>query len=74
MLYAKNAKIYIAARSEKKAQKAIDDIKKAALKSTGYLSFLHLDLADLPTVKAAAETYLSKEAKLQVLFNNAGAY
>lgn len=31
-----------------------------------------LDLADLSTIKASAEEFLSKEDKLHVLFNNAG--
>ena len=34
--------------------------------------FLELDLADLTTIKASAEKFLSKETKLDVLFNNAG--
>lgn len=72
MLYAKNAKVYIAARSEEKANKAIDDIKKAAPASTGALVFLHLDLGDLNTVKVAAQNFLAREEKLHVLFNNAG--
>jgi retinol dehydrogenase-12 len=36
------------------------------------LVFLHLDLSDLTTIKASAESFLSKENKLHVLFNNAG--
>jgi retinol dehydrogenase-12 len=36
------------------------------------LAFLRLDLADLTTIKASAEEFLSKETKLHVLFNNAG--
>lgn len=40
--------------------------------STGELVFLHLDLADLSTIKASAAEFLSKESRLHVLFNNAG--
>ncbi|CAI6340537.1 unnamed protein product [Periconia digitata] len=72
MLYSKNAKIYIAARSEEKAVKAIDDIKQAEPSSTGDLVFLRLDLADLTTIKASAQQFLDKEQRLDVLFNNAG--
>jgi retinol dehydrogenase-12 len=36
------------------------------------LIFLELDLADLTTIKASAEKFLSNETKLHVLFNNAG--
>ena len=33
---------------------------------------MRLDLADLSTIKASAQEFLSKESKLHVLFNNAG--
>ena len=72
VLYAKNAKVYVACRSEEKATKAIAHIKKVAPKSKGELVFLSLDLADLTKVKAAAQSFLTQESKLHVLFNNAG--
>ncbi|KAK3689261.1 hypothetical protein B0T22DRAFT_169306 [Podospora appendiculata] len=72
VLYAKNAKVYVACRSEEKATKAIEAIKKRAAGSKGELVFLSLDLADLAKVKAAAQTFLDQEFKLHVLFNNAG--
>jgi NAD(P)-dependent dehydrogenase (short-subunit alcohol dehydrogenase family) len=72
MLYTKNAKIYIAARSQAKALSAISSIKASYPQSTGSLSFLHLDLADLSTIKASGQEFLSKEPKLHVLFNDAG--
>jgi len=34
--------------------------------------YLHLDLSDLSTIKASAQEFLSKEERLDVLFNNAG--
>lgn len=71
-LYAKNAKVYVACRSEQKAAEAIESIKKSAPKSNGELIFLSLDLADLTKVKAAAQSFLAQESKLHVLFNNAG--
>jgi NAD(P)-dependent dehydrogenase (short-subunit alcohol dehydrogenase family) len=74
ILYSKNAKVYVAARSEEKAGKAIEAIKKVYPKSTGELVFLYLNLADLTTIKASAEEFLSKETKLHVLFNNAGVW
>ncbi|KAI1167992.1 hypothetical protein F5B18DRAFT_341598 [Nemania serpens] len=72
MLYSKHAKVYIVARSESKANAAIDDIKKAEPNSRGELVFLKLDLADLSTIKASVQEFLQKEKKLHVLFNNAG--
>lgn len=72
ILYTKNAKVYVAARSEDKAKGAIEDIRKAAPSSTGSLVFLHLDLSDLNSVKAAVQSFTEQEEKLHVLFNNAG--
>ncbi|KAI8631156.1 hypothetical protein F5Y19DRAFT_473555 [Xylariaceae sp. FL1651] len=72
MLYSKNAKVYIAARSEAKGLQAIEAIKEAEPNSSGELAFIRLDLADLRTVKASAQEFLKRETKLHVLFNNAG--
>lgn len=36
------------------------------------MEFLKLDLADLTTIKSTVDTFLAKESKLHVLFNNAG--
>lgn len=72
ILYTKNAKVYIAARSEKKATDAIASIKQTVPSSEGEMHYLHLDLADLNLVKESAQHFLSLETKLNVLFNNAG--
>ncbi|KAI0017572.1 putative estradiol 17 beta-dehydrogenase [Xylariomycetidae sp. FL0641] len=74
VLYAKGAKVYVACRSEEKGKQTIADIQKTEGKRNpkGELVFLHLDLADLTRVKAAADTFLARENKLHVLFNNAG--
>ncbi|KAI1824177.1 hypothetical protein F4861DRAFT_539350 [Xylaria intraflava] len=72
ILYSKNAKVYILARSEEKARKAIDDIKTAVPDSSGELTYLHLDLADLPSIKTTAEEFLRRESRIDLLFNNAG--
>lgn len=72
ILYSKHAKVYVAARSEEKANDAITSIKSAFPESAGSLTFLKLDLADLTTIKKSADEFLSKESKLHVLFNNAG--
>ncbi|KAA1473087.1 NAD-P-binding protein [Dentipellis sp. KUC8613] len=63
------AKVYIATRSEEKSKAAIEQLKAETGKEA---LFLKLDLADLPSVKKAAEEFLSKESELHVLFNNAG--
>jgi NAD(P)-dependent dehydrogenase (short-subunit alcohol dehydrogenase family) len=41
-------------------------------KTGGQLNFLHLDLNDLLSVKAAATSFASQESKLEVLWNNTG--
>lgn len=71
ILYSKNAKVYIAARSEEKVERAIASIKAFHPASEGELVFLNLDLNDFANVKKAAERFLSQETKLHVLFNNA---
>ncbi|KAH6717446.1 hypothetical protein BKA61DRAFT_323180 [Leptodontidium sp. MPI-SDFR-AT-0119] len=72
ILYSHNAKVYVAARSSEKASKAIESIKAAFPNSKGEIEYLHLDLDDLSTIKASADEFLSKETKLDVLWNNAG--
>ncbi|KAH9206735.1 short-chain dehydrogenase [Leptodontidium sp. 2 PMI_412] len=72
ILYSRNAKVYVAARSQERAIAAIESIKAAFPKSAGELVFLHLDLNDLATIKKSAEDFLSKETKLDILWNNAG--
>ncbi|CAK7208236.1 short-chain alcohol dehydrogenase [Sporothrix bragantina] len=72
ILYAQNANVYMACRSESKCQKAIDDIKTAVPSSSGALNYIHIDLGDLSSIKPAAEAFVAREDKLDVLFNNAG--
>ncbi|CAN8097129.1 unnamed protein product [Discula destructiva] len=72
MLYAKNARVYIAGRSEDKAQHAIEEIRASAPASKGIISFLYLALDDLSTIKSSVDEFKSKEKKLHVLWNNAG--
>ncbi|KAL5372037.1 hypothetical protein DPSP01_013810 [Paraphaeosphaeria sporulosa] len=75
ILYNAGARVYMAARSPAKADQAMARIRSAhpAPKVPGgALVFLHLDYADLATVKPCALAFLSKEPRLHVLFNNAG--
>jgi retinol dehydrogenase 12 len=72
ILHAHNATVWIAGRSESKAQKAILDIQTASPQSKGRVEFLYLDLSDLSTIKAAAQTFTSQQQRLDVLVNNAG--
>lgn len=72
ILYAQNAKVYVAARTESKAQAAIDAIKALHPTSKGGLEYLHLNLSDLSTIKATVADFTSREDKLHWLNNNAG--
>ncbi|KAF8843276.1 NAD(P)-binding protein [Paxillus ammoniavirescens] len=64
-----NAKVYLAARNQAKSEAAIQELK---LSTGSEAIFLKLDLGNLKAVKAAAEEFLSKETRLDVLINNAG--
>jgi NAD(P)-dependent dehydrogenase (short-subunit alcohol dehydrogenase family) len=68
-LLSKGAKVYIAARSEEKSQRAIEELKRETGNEAVF--FLKLDLADLVSVKAAAEEFIGKESELHTLYNNA---
>ena len=54
-LLLKNAKVYLAARSESKAQEALDELEKETGKKA---IFQNLDLADLDAVKKSAQEFL----------------
>ncbi|KAF7302622.1 hypothetical protein HMN09_00896700 [Mycena chlorophos] len=68
-LLAHNARVYLAARNAESAKMAIAELKT----QTGHdAEFLELDLADLGSIKRAAEEFTRKEKQLNVLFNNGG--
>ncbi|KAI0446711.1 NAD(P)-binding protein [Xylaria telfairii] len=71
ILYAHNATVCIAGRSESKAQSAITSIQGSAPSSKGQISFLPLDLSDLSTIKPAIDTFTAQQQRLDVLVNNA---
>ncbi|KAF5361386.1 hypothetical protein D9758_006195 [Tetrapyrgos nigripes] len=60
------AKVYMAARSEEKAEEAIESLKKSGIEP-GEVAYLKLDLQDPKQVKQAAEEFASKETRLDVL-------
>lgn len=72
ILYAHNASVHLACRSDPRATAAIADIQKAVPASKGKLAFLKLDLADLSTIKSSVDAFLARETQLHGLFNNAG--
>jgi NAD(P)-dependent dehydrogenase (short-subunit alcohol dehydrogenase family) len=64
------AKIYLGARDESRAQRAITSIK--SLVPDAKIEFLPLDLASLKSVKQAADAFTASSTRLDVLMNNAG--
>jgi NAD(P)-dependent dehydrogenase (short-subunit alcohol dehydrogenase family) len=70
ILYQHNGTVYVAGRSQSKADSAIEEIKQAHPNSDGRLEFLHVDLADLPTIKKSVEEFQKREQRLDVLTNS----
>ncbi|KAJ7504325.1 hypothetical protein B0H11DRAFT_2349868, partial [Mycena galericulata] len=69
VLLTHNAKVYMASRSQSKAEAAIKELKEQTGKEA---LFLRLDLGDLKTIKTSAAEFLEREPELNVLFNNGG--
>jgi NAD(P)-dependent dehydrogenase (short-subunit alcohol dehydrogenase family) len=66
-------RIYMASRSESKALAAIKEIKSSLPKDAHTtIEYLQLDLSDLKSVKAAAQTFSSSNTRLDLLILNAG--
>jgi NAD(P)-dependent dehydrogenase (short-subunit alcohol dehydrogenase family) len=72
MLYNKGATVYMAGRSPSKITAEIKHITAQASKTPGILKSLHVDLGDLTTISKAVSIFLQQEARLDVLWNNAG--
>ncbi|KAI6032762.1 hypothetical protein F5J12DRAFT_796251 [Pisolithus orientalis] len=69
VLLTKNAKVWIGCRDVGKGEAAIKDLKDRTGREA---HLLKLNLANLRSIKESAESLLSKETQLHVLFNNAG--
>ncbi|KAI5357002.1 putative short-chain dehydrogenase/reductase SDR, NAD(P)-binding domain superfamily [Septoria linicola] len=72
ILYAKNATVYIFARSKSKILDTISKLRSTYPAATGRLESIIVDFNDLATIKPATEEFLAKENRLDVLWNNAG--
>jgi NAD(P)-dependent dehydrogenase (short-subunit alcohol dehydrogenase family) len=64
------AKIYLGARDESRAERAMVSIKSSV--PDAKIEFLPLDLASLKSVKQAADAFIASSTRLDVLMNNAG--
>jgi len=69
VLLEKNAKVYLAARSEARAESAIAELSAETGKEA---IWLELDLSSLRSIERAAAEFHGKETELHILFNNAG--
>lgn len=76
ILYSKGGNVYLAGRTASKVAKAIEEIKAEVAtipgSTAGKLDSLTIDLGNLTTVAPCVSDFLSKESRLDVLFNNAG--
>ena len=68
MLLSKGAKVYIATVDVEKAHEAIDELKADTGKDLAFL--LHLDLANLDSIKEAVDEFRKNESQLHTLYNN----
>lgn len=69
-LAAKNATVVLAVRSMDKGQAAVDTIRNESPRAT--LDLMHLDLANLESVRGFAADFTAKYDQLHYLVNNAG--
>jgi NAD(P)-dependent dehydrogenase (short-subunit alcohol dehydrogenase family) len=69
------AHLFLACRSEEKAQKTIEEIKAHCRQKdcpNEQIEFLRLDLGSFESVRACAAEFLARDLPLHVLINNAG--
>src|SRR5690348_1763688 len=66
----KGALVVLACRSEARARAAMTDIVAGV--PGAQLEFLPIDLSDLGSVRAAAQAFNARHARLDILCNNAG--
>ena len=64
--------VFIACRSEQKAQQAINYI--IAQTNQGKVEFLPLDLASLDSIRFCVNLFLERQLPLNILINNAGIF
>ncbi|KAH7150337.1 hypothetical protein B0J13DRAFT_287023 [Dactylonectria estremocensis] len=68
----RNARVYIASRSQQRVDEAIAQMNQSADGKKLDLHFIQMDLQDLKSVKLAANLFLQQESRLDILINNAG--
>lgn len=68
----RNARVYIAGRSEERISEAIAKMKEETQMPSLNVSYLLMDLQDLKSVRSAALRFMELEPRLDILINNAG--
>eukprot|EP01122_Echinamoeba_exundans_P010263 TRINITY_DN3801_c0_g1_i1.p1 TRINITY_DN3801_c0_g1~~TRINITY_DN3801_c0_g1_i1.p1 ORF type:complete len:319 (+),score=63.80 TRINITY_DN3801_c0_g1_i1:23-958(+) len=71
-LAANKCRVIIACRDPKKGQDAVEDLKKTPGVDAANVEAMQLDLADLDSVRAFADSFEKKNLPLHLLINNAG--
>lgn len=61
----KNAHVFVCSRGKERGESAVENIKKET--GNNQVEYLHLNLASLKNVKAAAENFLGKNLPLHIL-------
>jgi hypothetical protein len=69
VVFAKNAIVWITARSKANGEKTIQKIKASDPTSSGQISYVLLGLADLPPIKPAVEKLKARSSGLDLLMN-----
>jgi retinol dehydrogenase 12 len=64
------ATVIMTARSVERGEAALSDVRLST--GSSRVSLLHLDLADLASIRAAVETFSAQHGRLDILVNNAG--
>ncbi|KAE8341148.1 hypothetical protein BDV24DRAFT_174827 [Aspergillus arachidicola] len=67
-----NTRIFLAARSEAKAQEAITELKKSLPRFNPSILFLQRNLSSFQSIKAVVKTFHASSDRLDLLINNAG--
>ena len=65
-------KVYLAARTSKRGNAAIEEIEKEVPSAKGRIHYLELDMASFASVKQAADRIVSENNRIDILMNNAG--
>ncbi|KAF2093504.1 putative short-chain dehydrogenase [Rhizodiscina lignyota] len=71
-LQATGAKVFVTGRNREKTQKVVDEIMEKAGKNGQQIELIEMDNESLESVRKAAQEFLSKSDKLNILIANAG--